>query len=66
MLELWSTSLRDAKHQIRPLFAAPSVARSAGAFLDGLLRGRTAQDWLDASRGRRRSRTLASAGGARA
>ncbi|BCM83842.1 IS701 family transposase [Methylobacterium indicum] len=37
MLELWSRSLRDVKHQIRPLFAAPSVARSAGAFLDGLL-----------------------------
>ena len=37
MLKLWSTSLRDAKNQIRPLFAAPSVARSASAFLDGLL-----------------------------
>ena len=37
MLELWSTILRDAKDQIHPLFAAPSVARSAGAFLDGLL-----------------------------
>jgi SRSO17 transposase len=37
MLELWSTSLREAKDRIRPLFAAPSVARSASAFLDGLL-----------------------------
>lgn len=37
MLELWSTSLREGKDRIQPLFAAPSVARSAGAFLDGLL-----------------------------
>ena len=37
MLELWSSSLREAKDRIRPLFAAPSVARSASAFLDGLL-----------------------------
>ena len=37
MLELWSTSLREAKDQLRPLFAAPSVARSASAFLEGLL-----------------------------
>src|SRR3954471_9878559 len=36
-LELWSTTLRQAKHRIRPLFAAPSVAASANAFLDGLL-----------------------------
>src|SRR3954451_11648921 len=36
-LELWSTTLRPAKHRIRPLFAAPSVAASANAFLDGLL-----------------------------
>src|SRR3954451_8151277 len=36
-LELWSTTLRQAKHRIRPLFAAPSVAASAHAFLDGLL-----------------------------
>src|SRR5947207_1184033 len=35
-LELWSTTLRQAKHRIRPLFAAPSVAASANAFLDGL------------------------------
>src|SRR3954463_16801403 len=34
---LWSTTLRQAKHRIRPLFAAPSVAASAHAFLDGLL-----------------------------
>jgi DDE superfamily endonuclease len=37
MLELWSTSLREAKQRIRPLFAAPSVAASASGFLDGLL-----------------------------
>src|SRR5215217_8601155 len=36
-LELWSTTLRQAKPRIRPLFAAPSVAASANAFLDGLL-----------------------------
>src|SRR3954470_4834850 len=36
-LELWLTTLRQAKHRIRPLFAAPSVAASAHAFLDGLL-----------------------------
>src|SRR4029450_9265552 len=35
-LELWSTTLRQAKHRIRSLFAAPSVAASANAFLDGL------------------------------
>src|ERR671918_3218092 len=37
MLELWGAELRQAKHRIRPLFAAPSVAASANAFLDGLL-----------------------------
>ena len=36
-LELWSATLRQAKQRIRPLFAAPSVAASAKAFLDGLL-----------------------------
>src|SRR3954466_9171488 len=36
-LELWSTTLRQAKHRMRPLFAAPSVAASASGFLDGLL-----------------------------
>src|SRR3954462_11294552 len=36
-LELWSTTLRQAKHRMRPLVAAPSVAASANAFLDGLL-----------------------------
>src|SRR5919205_475912 len=36
-LELWSTTLRQAKQRIRPLFAAPSVAASANALLDGLL-----------------------------
>src|SRR3954449_12902169 len=35
-LELWLTTLRQAKHRIRPLFAAPSVAASSTAFLDGL------------------------------
>src|SRR3954471_16405378 len=36
-LELWLTTLRQAKHRIRSLFAAPSVAASANAFLDGRL-----------------------------
>jgi SRSO17 transposase len=36
-LELWSAALHQAKERIRPLFGAPSVAASAGAFLDGLL-----------------------------
>src|SRR3954466_13973130 len=36
-LELWSTTLRRAKPRMRSLFAAPSVAASANAFLDGLL-----------------------------
>jgi SRSO17 transposase len=36
-LDLWSAALQGAKERIRPLFAAPSVAASAGAFLDGLL-----------------------------
>src|SRR3954469_5909956 len=48
-LELWSTTLRQAKHRIRSLFAAPSVAASANAFLDGLLgeeRGKTG--WMRA------------------
>src|SRR4051794_41663909 len=36
-LELWSTTLRQAKPRMRPLFAAASVAASANAFLDGLL-----------------------------
>jgi SRSO17 transposase len=36
-LELWSSSLRDIKTRIRPLFTQERVARSAGMFLDGLL-----------------------------
>src|SRR4051812_35594048 len=48
-LELWSTTLRQAKQRIRPLFAAPSVAASANAFLDGLLGGeRRKTDWMRA------------------
>ena len=37
MLELWASSLRDAKARIRPLFTQARVAASAGLFLDGLL-----------------------------
>src|SRR3954464_997953 len=48
-LELWSTSLREAKRRMRPLFAAPSVAASADAFLDGLLGGeRRKTGWMRA------------------
>src|SRR5215217_3949771 len=36
-LELWAATLRATKARIRPLFAHPSVAASAAAFLDGLL-----------------------------
>src|SRR4051812_17202670 len=36
-LELWSTTLHQAKPRMRPLLAAPSVAASANAFLDGRL-----------------------------
>lgn len=36
-LELWASSLRDAKRRMRPLFTQGRVARSAEDFLDGLL-----------------------------
>jgi hypothetical protein len=36
-LALWVSSLRDVKTRIRPLFTRECMARSAGAFLDGLL-----------------------------
>src|SRR5918999_3602425 len=36
-LELWASSLRDAKARMRPLFTQDRVASSAGRFLDGLL-----------------------------
>src|SRR3954453_15190195 len=48
-LELWLTTLRQAKHRFRSLFAAPSVAASAKAFLDGLLGGeRRKTGWMRA------------------
>src|ERR671917_2334918 len=48
-LELWSATLRQTKQRIRPLFAAPSVATSASAFLDGLLGGeRRKTGWMRA------------------
>lgn len=48
-LELWPTTLRQTKQRIRPLFAAPSVAASANAFLDGLLGGeRRKTGWMRA------------------
>ena len=36
-LELWASSLREAKARIRPLFTQERVASSASQFLDGLL-----------------------------
>src|SRR5712691_758550 len=36
-LELWASSLRDVKAQLRPLFCQERVAASAWKFLDGLL-----------------------------
>ena len=36
-LELWASSLRDAKARMRPLFTQERVAASADRFLDGLL-----------------------------
>jgi SRSO17 transposase len=36
-LELWASSLRDVKGQMRGLFTQKRVAQSAGLFLDGLL-----------------------------
>src|ERR687885_2714025 len=37
MLELWCTELRQVKARLKSLFAHPSVAASAAAFLDGVL-----------------------------
>jgi SRSO17 transposase len=36
-LELWSSSLRDVKTRIGPLFRQKRLAASAGLFLEGLL-----------------------------
>jgi len=36
-LELWASSLRQAKYRIRPLFQQKRMAVSAGLFLDALL-----------------------------
>src|ERR687893_800231 len=37
MLELWCVELRQVKAHLKTLFAHPSIATSAAAFLDGLL-----------------------------
>ncbi len=37
MLELWCVELRQVKSDLKSLFAHPSVAASAAAFLDGVL-----------------------------
>src|SRR3954451_21314253 len=36
-LELWASALREVKARMRPLFLQERMARSAAAFLDGLL-----------------------------
>jgi len=36
-LELWASSLREVKRQMRQLFAQDRAAINAGLFLDGLL-----------------------------
>src|ERR1700761_4480039 len=36
-LELWSSSLREVKKRISPLFAQERAALNAGLFVDGLL-----------------------------
>lgn len=36
MLDLWSSTLREGKARLRPVFGHPSVAESAAAFLDSL------------------------------
>jgi SRSO17 transposase len=36
-LDLWTSSLREVKERMRPLFTQDRVAASAHAFLDGLL-----------------------------
>ena len=36
-LELWASSLREAKARMRPLFLQERMVISAGLFLDGLL-----------------------------
>src|ERR1700759_1395302 len=36
-LELWASSLREAKARLRPLFTQDRVAASTGLFVDGLL-----------------------------
>ena len=47
-LDLWASSLREAKRRIRPLFTQERVATSAGLFPDGLLGEERRQDRLDA------------------
>lgn len=37
MLDLWSSTLREGKNRLRPLFKHPSVAESAASYIDGLL-----------------------------
>ena len=37
MLELWCVELRQGKAHLKSLFAHPSIAAAAAAFLDGLL-----------------------------
>jgi SRSO17 transposase len=49
VLELWASSLREAKARIRPLFTQARVAASAGLFRDGLLGAeRRKTEWMRA------------------
>src|SRR3954463_5826384 len=51
-LELWASSLREAKVRLRPLFTQERVAASAGPFLYGLLGpGRRQTGWMRAEAG---------------
>src|SRR5215475_13613416 len=48
-LELWASSLREVKRQMRQLFAQDRAAINAGLFLDGLLRNeRRKTGWMRA------------------
>ena len=66
MLELWCVELRQVKADLQSLFAHPSVATSAAAFLEWGARAGAAQDRLDAGGSRWRLGAVAPAGGARA
>ena len=57
-LELWASSLREVKRQMRQLFTQDRAAINAGLFLDGLLGNERRNDGMDARGGSRRSRAV--------